>query len=297
LFSANTYARLPGIVPRGVPVIVSERCVDSWKSGWQLAFDRKLRDRMSAMTANSESVKSFYAETVGVAPERIVVIPNAMPGFVSGVDAGTCPTAASPGNPQTSVSLRRDFGLPRDARVVGFVGRLAPQKRVTDLVWAFQLLQQVMENVRLVLIGDGPERNALAEFAKGLGCRDLIVFAGHQPRAMQYLQQLDVFCLPSSFEGMSNSLMEAMAAGVPVVASDIEANRELIEHNVTGLVVPVGNGVELTRALRRLLQDQQLCHRLSSAARRLISERHTVELLVRRHMELYGSALCSVPKP
>jgi len=271
LFAANSYVRLPRVVPTGCRVIVSERCVDSWKSGWQLSLDRKLVSRMSAMTANSESVAEFYHEA-GVPKERITVIPNAMP------------IAASEYTREQALQI---LGLQPQHRVVGFVGRLAPQKRLKDVIWAFQLLRQVVDNVRLVLIGDGPERDSLAELACSFGCREKIVFAGHRKEAYSLMLAFDTFVLASEFEGMSNSLMEAMSLGIPCVVSDIAPNQELLTHEQTGLVFPLGKGPDLTKSLVRLLQNPELSKQLGEAGRQRIMERHSVDLMVQKHRELY----------
>ena len=271
LFSANSYVRLPGVCPADCRLVVSERCVDQWKSGWQLELDRRLLSHTDAMTANSESVARFYA-SVGIPRHLITVIPNGTP-------------AVPPGGDREAV--RRLPGLEGTRHIVGFAGRLARQKRLPDLIWAFQLLHQVVDDVKLVLIGDGPERDALSELAQNLGCRDRIIFAGHRPDAVSLLSGCDVFCLPSEFEGMSNSLMEAMSAGVPVVVSAIDANRELVSHEQTGLECPVGSAPELARALRRILTDSELGHRLSTAAREFIRTQASVEKMVAAHADLY----------
>lgn len=277
LFSANAYVRLPGVCPKTARVIVSERCVDSWKSGWQLKVDRWLIGRTHAMTANSPSVARFYRDTVGVPENLLHTIPNGVPEFAADSEPSSGP----------GTGIRQQFGLPADARLVGFVGRLAAQKCLTDLVWAFQLLHQVVDNVYLVLVGDGPERGALAELARSFDCRDKVIFAGHREDAADVISELDVFCLPSSFEGMSNSLMEAMAAGVPVVVSDIPANVELVHHEQNGLTFPLGNGPELTKACKRILDDVVLAQQLGMAGQALIRKQHSVRQLVDRHVELY----------
>ena len=271
LSAANSYVRLPGIATSGCKVVVSERCVDSWKSGWQLTMDRRLIGRTNAMTANSGSVASFY-ESVGVPKELITVIPNAMP---------------SPPEKYNREQAREILGLRSEDRVVGFSGRLAPQKRLPDLVWGFQLLHQVVENARLVLIGEGPERDSLAAFASQLGCREKIIFTGHRADAWSLLTALDAFVLPSEFEGMSNSLMEAMSLGVPCVASDIAPNFELIRHEETGLIFPLGKSPELTKALVRVLQSPELASKLGAAGRQLIETQHSVDQMVDRHRTLY----------
>lgn len=277
LFAANAYVRLPGVCPAGCRIVVSERCVDSWKSGWQLQLDRLLVGRTAAMTANSQSVADFYAEH-GVPRERLTVIPNGVPMLNTAADRAW---------------LRQQLGLRPEDRVVGFVGRLARQKRLEDLTWAFQLLHQVVEHARLVLIGDGPERDEIARLAVKLTCRDKMVFAGHRADAYRLMQGLDAFCLPSEFEGMSNSLLEAMSLGLPVVVSDIPANRELVVHEQNGLTFPLGNAPEMTKALKRVLDDRQLAAQLGTAASRLIAEHYSVEQMVARHEQLYQRLLAT----
>jgi glycosyltransferase involved in cell wall biosynthesis len=277
LFAANSYVRLPGIVPANCRVVVSERCVDSWKSGWQLMLDRRLIGRTNAMTANSASVASFY-EAVGVPGSLITVIPNAIPSGPAGY---------------TRDQAREILGLRPEDRVVGFSGRLAPQKRLPDLIWGFQLLHQVVENARLVIVGEGPERDSLTSFASQLGCREKIIFAGHRADSWPLLAALDAFVLPSEFEGMSNSLMEAMSLGVPCVASDIAPNLELIINEETGLNFPLGKSPELTKALVRVLQSPELAAKFGNAGRQLIETQHSVDQMVNRHRTLYKQLLNS----
>ncbi len=232
------------------------------------------------MTANSESVADFYATKAGVPRNLITVIPNGQPLPPAAAAKRNCP------------NLREELGLSADARIVGFVGRLAPQKCLADLVWAIQLLYQVVDNVYLVLVGEGPVRDQLAELAQSFGCRDRIIFLGHRTDAVALTNQFDVFCLASSFEGMSNSLMEAMASAVPVVVSDIPSNRELVEHERTGLLFKHGDGAATMMALKQVLEDAALAARLGTAGFKLIAEHYSVEQMVQRHVDLYQN-LCS----
>ena len=276
LFAANSYVRLPGIRPADSRIIVSERCVDSWKSGWQKSLDRQLARRMDMMTANSQSVADFYRETIGVDERRITVIPNGMPSVETG-EGGR---------------LHDELGLPKECRIVGFVGRLAPQKNLRDLVWAFHLFKQAATGpVALVLIGDGPQRDSLSQFLTDLGTRDLVHFMGHREDAIELMKDFSVFCLPSAFEGMSNSLMEAMACGIPCVVSDIPPNKELVQHEQTGLVFPVGQAPDLARSLLRCLDEEGSGRRLGQSARELIERDYSVASLIERHHHLYQQLL------
>ena len=275
LFAANSYVRLPGITPTGTKVVVSERCVDSWKSSWQLSLDRHQISRTQAMTANSQSVADFYAG-IGVPRELITVIPNALP-------------VTEPA--YSRQQARQILGLSDEHKVLGFVGRLAAQKRMPDIVWAFQLLHQLVDDARLVLVGDGPMRDELAELATSFGCRDRIVFTGHREDAFSLMAGFDAFALASDFEGMSNSLMEAMSLGLPCIASDISPNRELITNGETGLLFKVGESPELAKLAAGVLTNMELSQRLGLAAKDRIATHHTVPQLVAAHEKLYHGLL------
>ncbi len=278
LFAANAYTRLAMGKRPLCPVVVSERCVDSWKSPWQLRMDRWLAPRAACIVGNSSSVTEFYQQH-GLPVDRLRVIPN-------GVEV---PERSS----VHGMALREQLRLPADAFVAGYIGRLAVQKRVNDLVWAVETLRQIRPQFHLVLIGDGPERDRLERFADSIGCAENVHFLGHRPDAAAWLPGFDAFCLASSFEGMSNSLMEAMAAGKPVVVSDIPANRELVQHEQNGLCVKLGDGVGFMQFFRRLMDEPELGPRLGTAAQRSMQDHFSVAKMVERYVELYRSLAAS----
>ncbi len=274
LFAASTYTRMALGKRPSCPVIVSERCVDSWKSPWQLRMDRWLMPRTACLVGNSASVAEFYQQQ-GLPADRLRVIPN-------GVEP---PTATA----MTGAAVRQHLRLPPDAFIAGYVGRLAVQKRVNDLVWAVETLRQIRPQFHLVLIGEGPERDRLERFAESIGCRENVHFLGHREDAAAWLPGFDTFCLASSFEGMSNSLMEAMSLGLPVVASDIPANRELVTHEQTGLLVKLGDGVGFMQFFRRLMDEPDLGPRLGAAAKQRMQDHFSVAKMVERYVDLYHS--------
>ena len=277
LFAANAYGRLAISPQSRTKVIVSERCVDSWKSGWQLWLDRRLIPRTSLMIGNSQAVVDFYAE-LGVPRERLRLIRN-------GIDL--------PGPAQRSrETILREWNVPSDAQVVTFIGRLAPQKRVDDLLWAMAMLRHINErNVHFIIVGDGPSRTELERLSHKYGCADIVRFTGHRSDTRDFLAASDAFWLASGFEGQSNSLMEAMAAGVPVVVSDIPANRELVSHDQTGLLVPMGDRAAFTQTMQQLLADKELQQRLGQAAIEHLRSTFSIERMVQEHAELYRQTL------
>jgi glycosyltransferase involved in cell wall biosynthesis len=276
LFAANAYGRLAAGPRPSFPIVVSERCVDSWKAGWQLWLDRKLAGRTARLVGNSRSVAEFYGAQ-GVPQEKLAVIHN-------GIDLPSFPTEARD-------TLRKELGISPESRVVGFVGRLASQKRVMDLIWAFELIRVMHGEVVFVIAGDGPERAKLEYFAHRLEISGRVTFLGHRDDAPRLLPALDVFWLASEFEGQSNSIMEAMAAGLPVVASNIPPNRELVVDGETGYLAPVGDRVAFAQFAERILLNRALARQLGTAGRERIAGHFSVERMVERYSQLYREVL------
>lgn len=273
LFAANAYGRLAvGSGSDRPKMIVSERCVDVWKSRWQLWLDRRLIARTDHLVANADCVAEFYRD-LGYPADRVSVIHNGVETPVPGA--------------RSANSIREEFGIARGTRLIGYVGRLAPQKRLTDLIWATELLRHLDHPVCLLIIGDGPQRSELEQFARDIRVDELVRFAGHRLDAAALIPHLDVFWLASDFEGQSNSLMEAMAAGVPVVVSDIAPNRELVTHDETGLVVPVGDKAGFAKVTGQLLSDPDLAERLSLAARLRMQRDFSIAQMIDAHAALY----------
>lgn len=283
LFAGNAASRLAtlGLGARTPRIIISERCVDSWKSGWQLRLDKWLRSRTDLLVGNSESVASFYRDQ-GFPDEKIQVVPN-------GVTQPPLPTLSKD-------EFCTAIGLPQDAQLIAYVGRLAPQKRLKDLLWAIQMLRFSQPNAYLLLIGDGPQRDELEFFARDTEAATNVRFLGHREDAGSLLHLMDAFWLGSEFEGMSNSLMEAMACGKPVVVSDIPANRELVEHGVDGWVANLGDPAGFTQYTQRLLDDPALAQQMGEAGAQKMLEKFSVDAMVQRYWDLLHPS-SSLAKP
>ena len=270
LFAANAYGRM-AVDHARTRVVISERCVDSWKAGWQFAVDRMLASRTDRLVANSQSVAEFYKQRGVTAP--IVVIPN-------GIEPPPEPAF-------TRQQLLTELRLPDDALLVCFVGRLAQQKRVDDLLWAAQILRQAEPRAYFLVVGDGPERTRLQQRARDVEVSEHVRWLGHREDAAAVLARCDVFWLGSSFEGMSNSLLEAMACGRPVVVTDIPPNRELVRHGEDGYLVNIGDGAAFAQYTVKLFNDPDAARRLGEAAHAKVRRDFSVETMIERHVELY----------
>jgi glycosyltransferase involved in cell wall biosynthesis len=172
------------------------------------------------------------------------------------------------------------FGLPRQAtsRRVGTVGRLVREKNYPLLLRAVSAIT----NAELVFVGDGPLREEL-----GREAGPEVQFLGQRADIAELLAGFDVFALSSSTEGMSIALLEAMAAACPIVVTAVGGNTELIQHEITGLVVPPNDATALRGAIERLLNDRGLANRLGAAAREVARQRHSVAVMTQRYEELW----------
>ena len=286
-FTANANVRLVaggGVGSRksgGPPVVVGMRCVDDWQAGWQQALDRRQLPRTAAVVCNGEAVREHYAAR-GVPETLLHVIPN-------GVEIP--PRSRGVATPR--LSTREELFLPPDARAVTFAGRLAAQKRPGDLVWGFHLLSQLQPLAHHVVLGDGPLRGRLEREADHYGSGPRQHFAGRRDDAADLIAASDVFWLASAFEGQSNALMEAMAAGVPPIVSDIPPNRELVTDGETGFLVPVGDAVGYAQWADRLLADEELSRRIGEAARTRMENSYPVAGMVAGYGRLYHSLMNS----
>jgi glycosyltransferase involved in cell wall biosynthesis len=274
LFAANAYGRHAAIGTGVKHVIAGERCVDPWKASWQLAIDRALTRRTQKIVTNSSGVKDFYVSR-GLPAEKFVIIPN-------GIDIANPPRTAF-----GREALLAELSLPADARLIGAVGRLWPQKRLKDLIWAAELLKTTRDGAHLLIIGDGPHRSRLQRYRDQTNLQDRVHFLGERDDVARLMPDFDVLWLASEYEGQSNAIMEAMAAGVPVIATDIPGNRDLVVNDVTGYLVPVGDRHEFTRRTDWLLNDESLRTKFAAAGRERIMKDFTVEKMVQRHIDLY----------
>jgi glycosyltransferase involved in cell wall biosynthesis len=200
---------------------------------------------------------------------------------------GVDPARFCPGSPETSPTAR--------ARTVLCAGRVSYQKGLDVLLHAWRIVQERLPEplrARLVIAGTGPLRARLESLAAALGIADSVEFVGAQSDMAAWLRRGDIAVLPSRWEGMSNALLEAMACGLPCVATRVSGSEDLIQHGVNGLLVEPDDYRALAEALLCLLRDPELCQRYGRAARATVEERYSLEQVMDVYLRLYHS-LCS----
>lgn len=182
-------------------------------------------------------------------------------------------------------TTRSELRIPEKSPLLGVVGRLDPIKDHPTLFRAFERAKQSVPEARLLVVGDGPERQRLQGMA-GEG----VLFLGNRTDVPRILRALDVFVLPSLNEGISNTILEAMACGVPVIATRVGGNSELVEEGKTGTLVPAGDCETLASVVTRYLNDPSLRRLHGSSGRVRACEHFTVEKMVHGYEEIYERA-------
>ena len=216
--------------------------------------------------------ESMVAE--GFPRQRIAIIHN-------GVEPGPLPT------PADRRSARRKLWIPEDAFVIGTIARLDPVKNLTSLIEAFATVRAQSPRSMLVVVGDGGEREMLESFAHDVGVDSAVRFLGARADARRILPAFDVYANSSVSEGVSLTILEAMAAGLPVVATRVGGTSEVIENGATGVLVPARYPARLADALLALSWSGEYRRGLGSAARRSVEVRFALDNMVERYAVVY----------
>lgn len=250
-----------------------------------LAVRRLMRHFVHHQIALSMPTLRYLTERVGVAPEDATQVHN-------GVDTDRFSPAEDRARAIAALHLP---GLSAEHFLVGTVGRLAPVKNQRLLLEAFAHARQrdpgFAARGRLVIVGDGPDRPMLEALADQYALRGSTHFAGERNDVPDCMRGLDLFCLPSLAEGISNAILEAMACGVPVAATDVGGNGELVEDGVTGALVPPGDVEALSGVIRASFDDSVARARQSRAARRRAVTQFSMEAMVDAYHRIYARQL------
>lgn len=235
-----------------------------------------LASQVDRLAVGSASLCRGYA-TRGVAPEKLIVAP---------------PTVCR----SSKTSLPRELlleglGLPADAQLIVVAGSLTRAKRLDEAIWCFELVRTLNERAVLLVFGDGPERQRLERFTRLVSEPAAVKFLGYRDDLDQWLSQTDVFWHPGEESSISSAVLESMAARVPVVASDLPAHRELIEHGRTGMLAPIGSRAGLARHTLRLLENGEQAKEIGSAAAEEIANKYSPEAMTGVCRDLYRDVL------
>jgi glycosyltransferase involved in cell wall biosynthesis len=269
----------------GVPVVIASK---RWlHSPWRYRIANGVGFRVATrVIANSDAVAASLERDDRLARDRVVVIPN----FVD-------EAAFGPPSPNVRQAWTRELGLEPNAVVVGIVASLLPIKDHVTLLHAVAPLVPEWPTLRLVIVGQGPELERLRTLTTELGITHAVRFAGLRPQVPSFHYLFDISVLSSVSEGFPNSLVEAMAAGRPIVATDVGGVRDAVRHGENGLLVPRGDPSAFADALRMLLRDADLRRTMGAASARRAREEFHAATVVGSLERLYERLLTAVHSP
>jgi glycosyltransferase involved in cell wall biosynthesis len=287
-FHANVFAVPPAYLAGAPVVLASIRDQSTHLTERQVRVQAQVCRLADRVLVNADAVKSSLCDR-GFEPDRIVVIRN-------GLDMQRFSRTPDP-------RVRQELGIPPGAPIVALVSRLDPIKGVEHLLDAAGPVLARHPEARFLIVGEGPvgrpgERlpqgdyaGELAERARRLGLTDRVVFTGYRPDVPDVLAHVQVAVLPSLSEGLSNFVLEAMATGVPVVATRVGGNPELVRDADTGLLVPPADAAALTAAIDHLLDAPDVAAAMGQAGRRRIQERFSLDRMIGTTEALYQQLL------
>lgn len=271
-FGSNVWGTILGRAAR-VPVVIAHE--HSWsyeRQPLRRLVDRELIGRgVDAFVAVSEDDRRRMIAIEGVREDRIVVVPNGIP-------------AAPPGEGR---GVREELGIGAEDTVIGAVARLWPVKELDLLVHAAAPLSKRFQGLRVVLVGDGPERARLERLVVELGLERVVRLLGERSDVSDVLAALDLAVLTSRREGSPLAVIEYMAAGLPVVATRVGGIPDLIEHGMHGLLVGPGDVEGFVGAIGALLSDRELARSMGAHARERQLREFDLAGMIRRLEGLY----------
>lgn len=240
-------------------------------TGWAYRFP----DLVSGV---SREVVSYYTENIGVIRERTRLVLN-------GVDVKAF---AKQGD---SSAKRHELGFSSEDFLVGIMANLRPQKNHQNAIIALSLIYENYPGLKLVLAGDGSCRPELERLVRDNSLEGRVHFLGHRPDAEELMEVFDVYCLPSLYEGMPLSIMEAWSAGKPVVATNVLGIRELVQDGVNGVLVQTDDPVALGEGLKRVIADKDFRTMIAANGKAFAHSECSIERMVEKYENLYREAV------
>lgn len=276
-FRANAFGALVAKLC-GIPLVGTVHGKNYYPDHVKRRMAYRWASRAAHMVAVSHDLRRFLEERIGIAHDRISVIHN-------GVDMIQQVSLAQVRR------LRSEFGVGEDEFVIGIVGSLYPVKGHACLFHALRTVLAHRPKTRLLVIGQGDLEQTLEQKVSELGIEQAVSFLGLRNDVPRVLPLLDLFVLPSLSEGLSLALLEAMSAGVPVIASKVGGNPEIVVNGETGYLVPPQRSEELASRIIELMSDQESTRLLGERGREWVAREFTTARMLERYQDLYDSCL------
>jgi glycosyltransferase involved in cell wall biosynthesis len=285
-FYSSLYASPIGRICRLPVIIETSHATEVWRKGWKSYFfiDRLVGRCVDYYIAVSHAIAQYLVEVKGLPWRKVRVIQN-------GCDLGRFDaTPQDHTGPESQRDFRSELGFGRNDPILLVIGRLEPQKGHSVMLQALASLRPGFPNVRLVCVGEGALRTQLERQTEALQLREAVRFVGYQTNIPDWLGLAEVVVLPSLFEGLPLTTIEALAARRPLVATAVDGTPEVVVDGHTGLTVPPADPQALADAIARLLRDPALASSLANKGHAWVSQHFSQERQIRQTEQLYLEA-------
>ncbi len=224
----------------------------------------------------NNSMKSAYAKEIKISENKITVLPN-------GVNINKFYIR----NDKECLQLREDFNIHNNEFIIGSVGRLDKIKNFGCLIKAFALVNQKIPQAKLIIVGDGAELNTLKQIVSKKSLKNKVNFWGHRDDISQILNLFDIYVQPSLYEGFSNTLLEGMASKIPIIASKVGGNPEIITHDYNGLLFNPYDYKKLAENIIYLFDNKKMTDSFTERSHTLIKKKYSLEQMKRNYEQFY----------
>jgi len=273
-FATMLAAYVGGKLAQSSCIINGEHGTLYYSSLKQRLVQRFLFNQMQLNLTVSAALKNKICQIYSTSPQHFKTI-------INGVDSERFYPS------KTTIKLKKSLAIPLDAIIIGTVGRLVKVKNYPSLIRALKSVRLKHPKVILLFAGDGPEKESLLTQVKQAELTDNVKFLGRRDDIQALMNLFDMFVLPSFSEGLSNTLLESMACGTPVIASNVGGNSEIIKNGETGYLYPSDDSDRLADILITLLEDVDKRTRLGQQARRHIESRFSINSMVKNYEDTY----------
>ena len=244
------------------------------------ALRRKLLNRVDQNMTLNESMRKMLAKRYHFQETAIKIIGN-------GLDASIFTPHIS--DRTVLHELKTSLHLHEDDFILGTVGRLDRIKNIGFLIKSCLILRQQIPNIKLLIVGDGEEFATLFRMTKELNLQKYIIFTGKQENIHNIYPLMDTYVQSSLYEGFSNTILEAMASGRPIVSSDVGGNPDLVIHGENGYLFESNNSDEFITYILRLYENAELRHHFAHKSRQLVEEKWTIDVMVNNYETMYSA--------
>jgi len=265
----------------GVPVIVSNRRdMGFWRGQHHIQAYKMINRFVNRIVVNAQAIKSLFMKEEGIDEKKIKVIHNGI-------------ALQDKRHKTQDTDLRGNLGIKEDDLIIIHVANITPIKGHDVLLRAFKAILKENSDVKLLIVGADEMNGSIEALAEQLQISNKVFCLGERKDVSQLLNISDICVLPSLSEGMSNAIMEYMAAGKPVIATQVGGNPELVEHGVNGLLVEKANETELADAILELVQDPNKCVEMGKQGYCKVTEGFSMQKMVRSYEHLFEELLAA----